>query len=407
VTNVLLHAANAVLVFTLLSHATGRRWASAFVACLFAVHPLHVESVAWAIERKDVLSGAFFAALLWLYARYVELPGLGRYAAAFACLGLGLLCKPMLVTAPFVLLLLDAWPLRRLDREAVREKWPMFALVSLVSLITLRTQGLTGALSFGQALSLGDRAANALVSIAAYMSDALWPAHLAAYYPHPGGSLAPERVAVAALLIGAASAGAWALRRRDPWLLVGWLWYLGMLVPVLGLVQVGMQARADRYTYLPLIGLSLALAFSADALARSAFQRRAAISVGVACIVALTAQAVRQVQFWRDSRALYERMRSVNPEAAYPELRLGMVDAIEGDFDRAAPHLERAYALEPAMGRDAADQLAKLARFHAAHGRADDALRTARWAIGFAERTDQPLQAREIRALERVLERDR
>jgi tetratricopeptide (TPR) repeat protein len=403
--NAALHALGSVLLLLAFHRLTGRLAASAFVAGVHAVHPLHVESVAWAIERKDVLSGAFFAALLWQYARYVEAPTRGRWIAACVCLGLGLLSKPMLVTAPFVLLLLDAWPLRRLDREAVREKTPMFALVALVSVLTLNSQASTGALAFGRSLSLAERAGNALVSTVAYLRDAFWPTHLAAYYPHPGASLGFGAVIGAALALGAASAVALGLRRRAPWLLVGWLWYLGMLVPVIGLVQVGLQARADRYTYLPLIGISLALSFSADALARSAVARRVAAAVGAACVAALAAGASMQVEFWRDSRALYERMHSVNPDSAYPELRLGMVEAIDGDLERAGPHLERALALDPAIGRSAAGQLANLARFEAANGRAEDALRTARWALGFAERTGQADEAREIRVLEGALER--
>jgi tetratricopeptide (TPR) repeat protein len=403
--NAALHALGSVLLLLAFHRLTGRLAPSAFIAAVHAVHPLHVESVAWAIERKDVLSGAFFAALLWQYARYAQSPSLGRWIAACACLALGLLCKPMLVTAPCVLLLLDAWPLRRLDREAVREKAPMFALAALVSILTLNSQSQTGAFAFGLSLPLADRAANALVSTVAYLRDAFWPMHLAAYYPHPGRSLGAWPVVAAALAIAAASAGALALRRRAPWLIVGWLWYLGMLVPVLGLVQVGMQARADRYTYLPLIGITLALAFSADALARSAAQRRAAAAVGVACIAALTARAAVQVAFWHDSRSLFERVRSVNPDAAFPELRLGMVEAIDGNFDRAAPHLERAIELDPGTAPTAAHQLSLLASFQAAQGRADAALRTAQWAIGFAERTGQPEQARELRVLEQRLER--
>jgi hypothetical protein len=402
--NAALHALGAVLLLLALERLTGRLGASAFVAAVHAVHPLHVESVAWAIERKDVLSGACFSGLLWLHARYAEQPSrAGRYYAVLACLALGLLSKPMLVTAPFVLLLLDFWPLRRLDGRAVREKAPMLAMALGVSLVTWQAQRASGAFSFGTAVPLRGRVENALDAIVAYLLDAFWPTRLAAYYPHPGTSLGPLHVAACAALIAAATAGAWRLRARAPWLITGWLWYLGMLVPVVGLVQVGLQARADRYTYLPLIGISIALAFSLDAWARTAARRRSAAAAGVAAVAGLAVAAAPQLAFWRDSRTLYARMRDVHPRAAFPELRLGMVEAIDGDLDAAAPHLERALALDPVMGRNAAGQLADLARFQAQQGRAGDARRTAQWALGFAERTDQPDRALDLRLLLRAL----
>jgi tetratricopeptide (TPR) repeat protein len=402
--NALLHALGSLLLLAALHRLTGRLAASAFVAAVHAVHPLHVESVAWAIERKDVLSGVFFSALLWSHARYCESPTTGRRAAALACLALGLLSKPMLVTAPFALLLLDAWPLRRLSRSAVLEKWPMFAMVLLVSLATLYFQSSSGAMQYGERFPFEYRVGNAIVAAATYLRAAVWPAQLSAYYPHPGRLLGVRRLAAAALVLAAATAAALGLRRRAPWLLVGWLWYLGMLVPVLGLVQVGMQGRADRYTYLPLIGISLALAFMVDAFARTALQRRAAAAIGVAWIAALSVAAIHQVPYWRDSRALYERMRSVNPQSAYPELRLGMVEAFDGRFDRAMPHLDRVHELRPGYDRAVLEQLSQMARFHAAQGHTDQALRTAGFAISFAERTGQPEQASEIRAFERSLQ---
>jgi protein O-mannosyl-transferase len=403
--NAALHALGSIALLFALHRLTGRLAASAWVAAVHAVHPLHVESVAWAIERKDALSALWFALLLWTYARQVEAPGSrGRYWASIGCLGLGLLSKPMLVTAPFVLLLLDYWPLQRLDRAAVREKLPMFAMVALVSYVTWFVQRSTGALSFGTALPLGARFENALDALVAYLGDAFWPTQLAAYYPHPGSSLSTFHVAGCAALLAAVTAAAWLLRKRRPWLLVGWLWYLGMLVPVLGLVQVGMQARADRYTYLPLIGIALALAFEVDSWCRTPVRRRLAATAGVVGVASLAAAAVPQVETWRNSRSLYGRMRSVHPDAAFPELRLGMVDAIEGDFAAAAPHLERAYQLDPGSAGEAAQQLEALAQFHFAHGRSEQAVDTARWAIGFAERTGRSDRAQDLRILLRTLE---
>ena len=408
IANAALHALGSIVLMLALYRLTGRLAASAWVAAVHAVHPLHVESVAWAIERKDVLSGLLFSALLWLHARQAEAPSFrGRYAALLVCLGLGLLCKPMLVTAPFVLLLLDYWPLRRLGRTAIFEKLPMLAMVALLAFVTYRTQESSGSFFYGSVFPLWGRIENALDSLVAYLGDAFWPTQLAAYHPHPGTSLTRAHDAACAALLAAVSALAWLARHGRPWLLVGWLWYLGMLVPVLGLVQVGMQSRADRYTYLPLIGIALAIAFEVDHWVRTRGRRRWAAALGAACIAVLAAAAIPQVHVWRDSRTLYERMRAVHPDAAFPELRLGMVEAIEGDFAAASPHLERAYRLDRRVGGDAAFQLESLARAHFAQGRIQQARDTAHWAIGFAERTGQPDRAQELRILQRALERSR
>jgi len=405
--NAALHALGSVALLFAIHRLTGRLGASAWVAAAHAVHPLHVESVAWAIERKDVLSGFWFAALLWCYARRAEAPSPGRYAVVLACLGLGLLSKPMLVTAPFVLLLLDYWPLRRLGRAAILEKLPMFATVALISIVAWRVQHETGAFTYGAGFPLSARFANALDALVAYLADAFWPAHLAAYYPHFGSSLGAIHVAACAALLAAITAACWLLRRRRPWLLVGWLWYLGMLVPVLGLVQVGMQARADRYTYLPLIGLSIAVAFTVDDWARTPARRRFAAAVGALGITALGVAAIPQVETWKNSRSLYGRMHSVHPDAAFPELRLGMVEAIDGDLAAAAPHLERAYQLDSRIGGDAAFQLQGLAQFQLKKGDAQRARATASWGLGFAERTGQADRAQDMRILLATLERGR
>jgi hypothetical protein len=398
-TNVALHALAAVLLLLACVRLTGRLGPSAFVAAVFAVHPLHVESVAWAIERKDVLSGVFFAALLWLYARYTERPtSTLRLRAVLSCLVLGLLSKATFVTAPFVLLLLDYWPLRRLDAEALREKLPMFGMVALVSVMTWHFQRTMGAFTFAETLPLTARVENALDAIVAYLSTIFWPVGLAAHYPHPGSSLSVAHVAGCAVLLSAISVGVWMLRRRHPAPLVGWLWFGGMLVPMLGIVQVGMQARADRYMYLPLIGLSIALAFGIDALARRPRSRYCAAALGAVATLLLTAAAIPQVHTWSDSRSLYRRMQSVHPDAAFPELRLGMVEAIEGRFRQARKHLHRAHALEPALGRDAVQQLTSLARAHAMSGRRSEAMRTAHWAIGYADRIGESEHADELRA---------
>ena len=405
--NAALHALGSVVLLLALHRLTGRLGPSAWVAAVHAVHPLHVESVAWAIERKDVLSGFWFAALLWCYARRAEAPSAGRYAAVIACLGLGLLSKPMLVTAPFVLLLLDYWPLRRLGRRAILEKLPMFVMVALISIVTWRIQRNYGSFTFGTAFPLWARVTNAADALVAYLADAFWPASLTAYYPHPETSLGAIHVAACAALLAAITAGVWLVRRHRPWLLVGWLWYVGMMVPVLGLVQVGMQARADRYTYLPLIGLSIALAFTIDDWARTLARRRWAAAVGALGIVALAVAAIPQVETWRDSRSLYRRMQSIHPDAAFPELRLGMVEAIDGNLVAATPHLDRAYRLDPRIGGEAAFQLEYLARFQHKFGKPEAAIDTARFGLGFAERTGQPERAQDLRLLLASLERAR
>ena len=272
-TSVVLHALNAAVLFLFLAAATGRRWRSLGVALLFAVHPLRVESVAWAAERKDVLSGLFFCLSLWAYSGYAQravAPGLqsqgpaapGRsrfYCLSLVLFALGLMCKPMLVTLPGVLLLLDYWPLGRFGRESARRLWaekiPFFVLSIASGVITLLVQQASGAVHTERPLAV--RIQTGLVSYAAYLRDMVWPADLCVHYPYPE-RWAPAQVLVGALLVAAVTWVAIRWRRARPYGLVGWLWFLGMLVPVLGLVQVGLQARADRYTYLPGIGVTVA-----------------------------------------------------------------------------------------------------------------------------------------------------
>jgi len=397
-TNVALHVASALLLLHVLWRMTGSTGASAFVAGVFALHPLHVESVAWASERKDTLSALFFM-LTWLaYLRYVERPVRVRYALVVASLALGLLAKPMLVTLPFVLLLLDYWPLRRLDLGAVREKLPLLALVAAESLATYVVQGARGAMSYGMGLPLSLRVANAIDSTFIYLRQTFWPSDLAVFYAHPAASLDVARVAVAASVLLVLSAAAFALRRTQPWWLVGWLWYLGMLVPVIGLVQVGMQGRADRYTYLPMIGLSLAVAFGARHRVRSGAQRRA-LAVAATVVLAVFAWlASAQVATWRNSFTLYERVIAVAPDSSYPHQRLGMVYAMQSDFGRAQQHFQRAIELEPQEAKEIVHQLGSMARAHAENSRFEAAVRTAAFAIALAEETDQPEAAAALRA---------
>ena len=385
--NVAFHAANAVLLFLVLNRMTQATWRSAMVAALFAWHPLRVESVAWISERKDVLCGFFFLLTLWTYARYAQ--GQSRvegresragssnlaldsrrwtldYCMPLLFFTLALMSKPMAVTLPFVLLLLDVWPLRRISegggwraelKNARRpstlnpqlstlllEKWPFFALSGFFSGLTYWIQKNSAAvMEFGR-LGLGDRINNAVSSCLQYLAKLLWPANLAAIYAFPK-SHDPAEIWLVALLLLAVSALCVCQVARRPYLAVGWFWYLGMSVPIIGLVQVGGQAMADRYTYLPLMGPVISLVW----LVADCFQaRKILLSAAAAMVlVACAGLAGRQVQFWRNTMALFEHNVAVTPEnaAAYYTLGLGLEHA--GDTNRAVVCYRVATAIFP------------------------------------------------------------
>src|SRR6266513_1036124 len=270
--NALIHVANTLLVFWFLLRTTHARWPSALVAALFAIHPLHVESVAWASERKDTLSTFFGLLSLIAYVRYAEAPSIRRYAWVAIMLAMGLMAKPMLVTWPFVMLLLDYWPLRRFDltsrREVatkvwplVREKLPLFALVAASAVVTTVAQSRGGAVRTFTDAPVALRLSNALISYAKYLLLAFWPNDLAVFYPFPGTDFPAGQIIGAALLLIGITAFCFLQRKVRPYLIVGWLWFLGTLVPVIGLVQVGGQTMADRYFFIPSIGLFIAIVF--------------------------------------------------------------------------------------------------------------------------------------------------
>src|SRR6266545_2204624 len=312
-TNVLFHAANTLLLFLVLERMTAAFWRSAFVATLFALHPLHVESVAWVAERKDLLSTFFGLLTLWAYARYCkESKARGPrakvfYGFALLLFALGLMSKPMLVTWPFVLLLLDFWPLRRLCYQPggrfgrdflrlVREKVPFFCLVTISSIVTFLVQDRRGYVMTVGGVSLALRLVNALVSYVKYLGKTVWPAGLAIFYPHPEIRYPASdqwplwQIVAGALLLTLISAFAVLRLKRQPWLATGWLWYLGTLVPVIGIVQVGAQAMADRYSYVPLIGVFICLVWGiADVLAPRRLGRPALAAMGLAATVACVA----------------------------------------------------------------------------------------------------------------------
>ncbi len=348
-TNVLLHAATAILLFLVLWRMTGDLWPSAFVAAVFAIHPLRVESVAWVSERKDVLSGLFFMLTLGAYVGYVRRPFSPlRYLAVVALLALGLMAKPMLVTLPFVLLLLDYWPLRRLipPWRLVVEKLPLLALSAASCVATPLAQ--SEAVERLEILPLGSRMANAVVSYAAYLGQLFYPAGLAAFYPHPENGLPLWQVAGAVLLLAGITAGVAACWRRCPSLPVGWFWYVGMLVPVIGLVQVGEQSMADRYTYLPQIGLAIALAWGAKQVLGAWPPRALVCGVGFAVILGvLMGCASQQACYWRNSETLWRRDLDCTSHNALAHYNLGLALADGGRVDEAIVQFKKALAIKP------------------------------------------------------------
>lgn len=345
-TNVLLHALAVLLLFAFLCQATGARWPSAFVALVFALHPLHVESVAWVSERKDVLCALFWFLALWTWVRFTIQPSRSRYLLALACFGLGLMSKPMIVTLPFLLLLLDLWPLRR--GFHVREKLPFFALSAASAVVTILVQQGSGAVEALATVPLALRFENAAVSYAVYIAKTFWPSGLAVFYPYPLNLPAWQPV-LAALAILAVSAAVWILYRRHPYLAVGWLWYLGTLVPVIGLVQVGSQARADRYMYVPMVGLTIMLAWGAVDILRKWPAAKTGIAVlavaGCAGCVPLT---WIQAGYWRNSESLFVHALAVTQDNALAEHNLGsyLLD-VPGRLPDAIRHLQAALRINP------------------------------------------------------------
>ncbi len=363
--NLLLHAAASSLLFLALARMTRSTARSAFVAAVFAVHPLHVEPVAWAAGRKDPLSALFFAGVLLVWAGCG--PGRAstrRVGLAAFLLALGLMAKPTLVTLPFLLLLLDAWPLGRLGgaagaapepaalRRAVLEKWPLFLLVAASSVITVIAQRAGGAVAKLTDLGLADRLANAVVATASYVVKAFWPAGLAVFYPHPGDSLPAWQIALSLAVLVAVTAGALRVWRPVPAVAVGWLWFLGMLVPVIGIVQVGSQAMADRYTYLPLVGLALAVAWGLpEAIARFGGERpaarRALLAAGGAAVALLALGSAAQLRHWRDTESLMRRALAVTRDNSIAHAYLGVALLQRGDVPGALRELRASAALEP------------------------------------------------------------
>jgi tetratricopeptide (TPR) repeat protein len=389
--NVVLHAGTAALLFLVLWRMSGRLWPSAVVGALFAVHPLRVESVVWVAERKDVLSGLLFMLTLGAYALYVRRPSsVARYLAVWLLFALGLMAKPMLVTIPCLLLLLDYWPLGRFQptgpsprnpkrergpgaapslthrvttvtsgREQadaaapharvwrlVLEKVPLFALSTASSLATLVAQ--REAAECFKSLPLGWRLANALVSYVSYLGKTFWPKSLAVVYPHPEDTLAAWQITGALLLLAGITAGAWLWRSERPYLIVGWLWFLGTLVPAIGLVQVGRQGMADRYTYLPQIGILIAVVWWAgDFLRKHAWGRHAWPIAAAVVIASLCVCTWQQISVWQDSERLFNHALEVVPRNGLAHYHLAGALCQTGELDEAAEHYEKAIEINP------------------------------------------------------------
>jgi protein O-mannosyl-transferase len=367
-TNVLLHTVAVLLLFLLLRQMTGALWRSAFVAAVFAIHPLHVESVAWIAERKDMLSGVFFMLTLGAYVRYARNSTFGRYVAMSILFALGLISKPMLVTLPFVLLLLDYWPLgRSLNRgqksevrsqtkiqsgkfeiqswlQLVLEKIPLLVLAAGSCIATLLVQ--TKALNSFLDMPLRWRINNSLVAFVTYVWQMFWPSPLAVFYPHPYDRLPFSTVVFAAALLLAITVTALALRKQRPYLIIGWLWYLIMLMPVIGIVQVGDQARADRYTYLPQIGLYIAVTWAVVDLCARWRYCRPALTIGSTIIIAaLAACASKQTTWWRDSESLWTHTLAVTSNNSVAHIHLGTLLLKRGQVDAAISHFRESLSI--------------------------------------------------------------
>ncbi len=387
-TSIAIHALSTLLLFGLLKKTTGDRWPSAFVAFVFAVHPLHVESVAWISERKDVLCAFFFILTLWAYARYVERPSALRYAIMLIPFACGIMSKPMIVTQPFVLLLMDVWPLRRLSPKTAVEKMPLFALSAGAAVLAYVVQQHGGAIS---EIPFSLRLENAAVSYVTYIAQFVWPAKLAVFYPFPSAVPAWQWVG-AIVILGVIT---FATLRR-PAVATGWLWYLGTLVPVIGVVQIGLQSRADRYTYIPLIGLSVAVAWSLKDLVN---RHRWLAAPAAAWACAIFAATFIQAASWRNSVTLFEHALAVtdgnyvahnNLGAAlrraeaiphfeeairlrprYPEAQNNLGEALltAGRINEAIPHIAEALRLDPKL----AEAHVNMGAIHNKQGRLDQA----------------------------------
>jgi hypothetical protein len=415
--NLFFHVANTLLLFLILRRMTNALWQSAFVAGLFALHPLHVESVAWVAERKDVLSTLFWMLTMGAYVYYVERPGYKRYLFIITFFVLGLMSKPMLVTLPFVLLLLDYWPLKRLQtvksgariaaatpqpasrakrkqksrqqpgkdtaqtkgtvesralwpeiRPLLKEKIPFFVVTILFCFVTFYAQHRV--VKPMELYPLGGRIANALISYVSYIGKMLWPEKLSIFYPYGGVALLSWQAVSAMLVLMVTTYLTIRAARRFPYLTVGWLWYLGTLVPVIGLVQVGLQSMADRYTYVPLIGIFILIAWGVpELLNRWRYRRFALASAAVGILFALMVVTYVQIGYWRNNIILYEHAIKVTSENAWAQNNLGYTLSLQGKTREAIAHFQKAISIN-----NPADAHYNLGTMLASQGKLDEAI---------------------------------
>lgn len=395
--SLLLHTGSAILLFLLLMEATGAAWPSLVVAALFALHPQNVESVAWASERKNVLSMLFFLLALWMYGRYAKRGGAGRYIGVVSLFALGLLAKPQVITLPFVLLLWDYWPLGRMfaakgNSEGgcaprsfsylVKEKLPLFALCVGSAAVTVWSQRQVGAVRSLAELSFWARMGNAITSYVLYIAHTFWPARLLPVYPYLGPPSATMVVASALLL---AAITIFVVYRRDlRYLAVGWFWFLGTMVPMIGIVQVGEQAMADRYAYLPAIGIFLALAWAgADAVQKARLPKAPVAIAATLAVVALGVLTYRQLGYWRDGETLWGYAARESERNYLAHSYLAMVFNGEGKYDDAIQEFRAAEALHAYP----ADQVVKIGLYEQRNGHLQGAVEQFQWALS---RTSDP-----------------
>jgi protein O-mannosyl-transferase len=376
-TNVLLHTASVILLFLILRQMTGALWRSAFVAAVFAIHPLRVESVAWVSERKDVLSGLFFMLTLGAYVRYARRPwSWGRYGLVILSFAMGLMCKPILVTLPVVLLLLDYWPLQRVEPagKLVLEKLPLLALsAGMCALTFLATRTASASL---ENIPVPSRLGNALVSYAIYLRQMVWPAGLAVPYPH--NYLPPWEVALAGVLLAGLSSVAWGQQRKQPWLLMGWLWYLVMLLPVAGILLVGSHSHADRYTYLPQIGIYVAVTWlMAEWGAKLHVGRVAMGGLMIAVPAVLMFCAWKQAAYWKNEITLWSHALACTTRNYKAHYGLGNALSQTGRVDEAISQYQMALQIRP----DYADARASIGLSLFKEGKPDEAIRQFRKAL--------------------------
>jgi tetratricopeptide (TPR) repeat protein len=393
VMNLVLHVANVILLFGLLAWSTGEAWPAAFVAALFAVHPLNVQTVAWVSERKSLLSTAFWLTALMAHVGYRRAPTRWRYAVILGLAALALAAKPMAVTLPLTLVLFDVWPLATrpkgigpLGLRYGRELAPVLAMAGACGVLTLLAQRAGNAIESVDVLPFAVRLGNAVVSYAWYLKATLWPAGLAVFYPHPMTAQSALAIAVSALVLAVICMLIVAKRHAFPAATMGWWWYVGTLLPVAGLIQVGSQAYADRYAYVPLIGIFVVLAWSASgwSATRRAPWRRALAVAGVAWIAALSLTTRAQLPYWHDSVSLFQRAIDVVPDNGLAQNNLGMALVADGKIAEALIHFEKAVELSP-RDTDARSNLGNALR---ALGRPADA--AAAYEQALAQSPDDP-----------------